>query len=92
MTTFKIMSMSGGGAVLGMTNGRVMQFAKRTACHTQMPNTMVGSSASPTGVMTETNTPSNEKIRKTKAQMNQAVRGLEKISVGKKPKRKPIDF
>ena len=94
-TPFKIMSMTG-GAVFGMTNGRVIQFAKRTPCHAQQPESMCSStatgSASPTGTVADTNIPSNEKIRRGKANMNQAVRGLEGLTMKKKPKRKPIDF
>ena len=85
---FKIVSMSG-GAVLGMTSGRTVQFAKRTPCHTQTPMSMTGESS--TAVVADTNIPSNEKVRRGKANMNQAVRQLDTIKV-KKPKRKTIDF
>jgi hypothetical protein len=90
-TPFKIMSMSG-GAVFGMTNGRVIQFARRTPCHSQQPESMCPKSTSAVGTVSETDIPSNEKIRKGKANMNQAVRGLEGLTMKKKPKRKPIDF
>jgi len=85
---FKIISMSG-GAVLGMTSGRTVQFAKRTPCHTQTPQSMI--KESPTAVMNDTNVPSNEKVRRGKANMNQAVLKLDTIKV-KKPTRKAIDF
>lgn len=85
---FKIVSMSG-GAVLGMTSGRTVQFAKRTPCHTQTPMSMTNES--PTAVITDANPPSNEKVRRGKSNMNQAVRKLDTIKV-KKPTRKAIDF
>ena len=85
---FKIISMSG-GAVLGMTSGRTVQFAKRTPCHTQTPTSMTKESS--TAVINDTNVPSNEKVRRGKANMNQAVRKLDTIRV-KKPTRKAIDF
>jgi hypothetical protein len=81
-----------GGAVFGMTNNRVIQFAKRTPCHAQQPESMCTKSCSPTGTVSETDIPSNEKIRKGKPNMNQAVRGLEGLTMKKKPKRKPIEF
>lgn len=89
-TPFKIMSMSG-GAVFGMTNGRVIQFAKRTPCHAQQPESMAGNTSA-TGTVVDRDVPSNEKIKRGKANMNQAVRGLEGLTMKKKPKRKPIDF
>lgn len=86
---FKLVSISG-GAVLGMSSGRTVEFAKRTPCHAQTPPSMV-STESPTAVITDTNIPSNEKVRRGKANMNQAVRKLDTIKV-KKPKRKAIEF
>lgn len=86
---FKIVSMTG-GAVLSMTSGRTVAFSKRTPCHTQLPPSMVKGEGS-TGVIADTNIPSNEKLRRGKANMNDAVRKLDTLKV-KKPSRKPIDF